>query len=166
MPRILRDVEPQIKIGDRVVQVGGPDYNGFTSIVKKIAGVNVNISALDLSMIEPMFQMSAADRGTVDLTGAIVGTFLANAEPILRAIASTPEIAREIAVRCSNVSDEEFGNLSAGEALAVSAASLEAAVASGVVEQAASFFGAALRLVMPKAKKAASPPPEPAAANP
>ncbi|HET6882178.1 MAG TPA: hypothetical protein VFI31_18585 [Pirellulales bacterium] len=151
------DVNPPIRVGDKIVQVGPLDWSGFKALVEALAQADLPLPSLNGDALRQKLaevQAKAKASGTLALVdvAAIVYEFAAGNLPILyQWILKHPPLLTALLRGASNLSEEEIAGLTAGEVLRMSRAAYSALVNDGVFAEAACFFGEVVGLRPPAA---------------
>jgi hypothetical protein len=144
---IRKDLNPPIRVGDKIVQVGPLDWSGFKALVEAFARADLPLPDLNDDAVRQKLaalQASAKTTGAlpiVDLAGLIYEFVAHNLPTLYQWILKHPPLVSALVRGASNLSDEEIVGLSAGEVLRVARAAYAALVGDGVFAEAAGFFG-------------------------
>jgi hypothetical protein len=141
------DVNPPIRVNDKIVQVGALDWSGFKGLVDAFAQADLPLPSLNDSALRQKLaevQAGAKASGTLSLVdlASMAYEFIAGNLPILyQWILKHPPLVTALVRGASNLTEDEVASLSAGEALRVARAAYAALVGDGVFAEAAGFFG-------------------------
>lgn len=140
------DVNPPIRVGDKIVQVGPLDWSGFKALVEAFAKADLPLPSLDDSLRQKLAEVQASARASgtlslVDLAGLVYEFVAGNLPTLYQWLLSHPPLLTALVRGASNLSDDEIASLSTGEVLRVARAAYAALVADGVFAEAAGFFG-------------------------
>jgi hypothetical protein len=141
------DMKPQIRVGDKIVQVGSLDWSGFKTLVEAFAKADLPLPSLADEGLRQKFasvQASAKSLGTLslaDLAGLVYEFIAGNLPTLFQWIVRHPPLVAALVRGASNLTEEEIASLSAGEVLRIARAAYGALVSDGVFTEAAGFFG-------------------------
>lgn len=141
------DIQPPLRVGDKIVQVGALDWSGFKALVEAFAKADLPLPSLaDGALRQKLAEVQAAARanGTlslVDLAGLAYEFVAGNLPTLYQWMLRHPPLLTALVRGASNLTEEEIASLSAAEVLRVARAAYAALVADGVFTEAACFFG-------------------------
>lgn len=159
---IRKDVDPPIRVGDKVVQVGSLDWSGFKTLVEAFAKADLPLPSLnDAALRQKLAEAQAAAKASgtlslVDLAGVAYEFVAGNLPTLHQWILKHPPLLTALVRGASNLTEEEIAGLSAAEVLRVARASYAALVHDGVFREAACFFGELVGLRPPAAAAGAA----------
>lgn len=144
---IRNDVNPPIRVNDKVVQVGPLDWSGFKGLVEAFAKADLPLPALNDNAVRQKFavvQAGAKATGALslaDLAGLVYEFVAGNLPTLYQWVLRHPPLVTALARGASNLTDDEIASLSAGQVLHVARSAYAALVDDGVFAEAAGFFG-------------------------
>lgn len=167
MPQTKTELQPQIVVGDKVVQIGPLDWGGLRAVVDEFARADLPLPSLETSGLrQKVGKLADGSSPPGGLPLAVVAElafeFVAGNLPVLYQWAlKHPPLLTALVRGASNLNDDEVRQLSAGQMLRVARAAWRALVADGFFAEAAGFFGelVGLRLTGQPAVRLDSPAP-------
>ncbi|HVA50229.1 MAG TPA: hypothetical protein VNH11_27995 [Pirellulales bacterium] len=146
MPLPRTDVQPPIRVGDKIIQVGPLDWSGFKALVEAFAKADLLLPSLNDGLRTKLAEVQTAARATgtlslVDLAGLVYEFVAGNLPTLYQWLLKHPPLVTALVRGASNLTDDEIASLSPGEVLRVARAAYSALVADGVFAEAAGFFG-------------------------
>lgn len=159
------DVNPPIRVNDKIVQVGPLDWSGFKGLVDAFAQADLRLPSLNDGALRQKLdevQAGAKTSGTLSLVdlASVAYEFVAGNLPVLyQWILKHPPLVTALVRGASNLTEDEIATLSAGEVLRVARAAYAALVGDGVFAEAAGFFGELVGLRPPAVSAVTSAPP-------
>ena len=161
-----KNLEPQLLVKDKVVQVGSLSWADFKKLVDAFSSANLPLPTLDGDALRGQLaalQATALVDGSVavsDVVGLVVEFVSTNLPTITTWVARHPLLIDSLIAGSTNLTPEEAATLTAGEVLRVARAAFRALIDDGVFAEAAGFFGELVGL-----RTAKKPPPSPIASH-